>query len=235
MRGLSTHFRTRSVGQPVQVASGRELRVLLAPKLSLAPGRQQDALLTLLAWVTDGVRELILAIPHEERAGQLALDIQAAFRAIEAATLAYPSNFRPLPPAFPKLWKEEAERWIALMVPSDSRGNPGRVQRNALLMLCSFYRLAFGQDPSINPPTLIFVEAWFAEFGPEMEKATKEARPTDERKYRFKEWKPTRDALRKALPPYLNDVLVTKQVKSWYCEIMLFRKIRETTLTNCRE
>jgi hypothetical protein len=88
MRGLSTHFRTRSVGQPVQVASGRELRVLLAPKLSLAPGRQQDALLTLLAWVTDGVRELILAIPHEERAGQLALDIQAAFRAIEAATLA---------------------------------------------------------------------------------------------------------------------------------------------------
>ena len=212
----------------MEVARNRALHVLQAPGLSLAPGRDEEALLRVLLWLTDGIRLLIIDIEGYEKAREK----YAASKAVGAVELASPLQSTPPTTSIGRLWRENEEKSYVRPVPPTFPGNPGRITGNALLLLCSFYRFAFGLEPSTNKPTFIFVETWFDEYSREMMAATEEVRPSKRRKSRSVEWRPKRDALRKALPEYFRDFVVDRQIHSQYHDQLVFDFIRQNMKGN---
>ena len=218
------------MSQCMSIEREQLVRVLKAPGLPLAPQVKQDDLLDLLSWVTDAVWKLILAIPIVDAQDISARAIKKSIDELEATLNAFPGEIGPKPPAIPAEWNSKMENWSRLMVSFRKLGNPSRPQRNALLLLCAYYRLAFDREPSAtDKPTRDFINLWFVEFGSEMEKATALIRPGDKRKLRSKVWLPPQDeALRKALQQYLSDPEIDQQVQSRHADIVSFRAIKET-------
>ena len=218
--------------EPMQIARERVLHVMEAPKLPLASHLDQESLLELLIWVTEGVQALILEILVIDAEEASARKIKERFNAFQAELSAFPGATGRQPPKLPTEWESEMNEWTLRMNPLPRLGNPGRQQRNALLLLCSYYRLAFGREPKANgKPTRDFINEWFREFGEEMQNATDRVRPKDQRKLRV--WAPHKDeALRKALQETLSEPADDKELRSRYHEIKFFRDCKETSRPN---
>ena len=205
-------------------------RVLAAPKIQHAHDLRQDDLFELLTWLTTMVQTLVTLAPVVEAQERAAINIKTHFDALRVEVNAYPERVGPPPPAVPVFWQLQMEEWMKLMISSRQPGNPGRPQANALKLLCAYYRFAFGREPSAtDKPTREFITQWFAEFGAEMQSATESVTPGDKRKLKGKVWMPPQEeALRKALPQYLNNSEVISQLCSAYDAIVSFRQIKET-------
>ena len=206
----------------MRIARERVLRVLEAPRLPLAPHLDESVLATLLASLTEGVMNAVLARPTvvaEAAAGQ---KVEEAFEALRTALRDFPRDSATPPPSIPGEWELDMEEWTSWATPVlRRRANPGRADNDALLLLCGFYRLAFMRGPNAaDQATRDFINGWFAEFGPDMRAATARVTPADQRKRRTTEWAPyRRDALRKALPAYSTNGQIDDYVWGEYVRI----------------
>jgi hypothetical protein len=200
----------------MEIAPERASRVLEAAGRQLASGVEMDSMLRILVRLTDTARGLILSTTIIERVEASAATIEKTFEALQAELGAFPPEYGPSPPGIPDDWGKEIQKWIQQTVSSAPRGNPGDAKRNALLLLGSFYRLAFRPD-AVKPDNHAydFISAWFAEFGSEMEAATERTRFRDQRKTREKEWKPSRETLRKSLRKHFFDPAIDELIDSW--------------------
>ena len=216
----------------MKIEDARVLRVLKSPRLQLTQKIDQEDLLALFKYVTNAVRVLILVLPDVEADEKAAVEIKNLSNQLQAALKNFPGRIGPPPPMMSVAWKSELDNWLEPRLPSPRMGNPGRPHRNALLLLCSFYRMAYGKEPSATgKPTRSFIQAWFQEFGTEMWLESESIKPPNQRQLSRNPWTPpNEEALTKALAKdVLHDFSVDNQLNSWLCDIRKFRTYKESS------